>query len=337
MNGLQTNLFGEIPNQPLILAYGLGVDSTSVLVELKNRGIRPDAILFADTGSEKQETYDYLPIINKWLREVGFPEVTIVRYVVQDFKNWPPYHTLGENCLTNATLPSLAFGFKSCSLKWKVTPQNKWTDRWPPAMNYWKAGGKVKKIIGYDASPKDQKRYAQAIGMEDPKYEYWYPLIEWGMDREDCKQSIRDEGLPVPPKSACIFCPSTQPEELFDFKKKYLRYIVAIEARAEPRLTAIQGLWRNGVKGNRGGKKKPGKMTDFILSEGLLSAEDVAQIVSNIPEEIMKNQALFASGGEIPNWHDFLEMYTPEDGVEIGCGVCGDIKEKLTKSQWNKN
>lgn len=311
-----------------MVAYGLGVDSTSVLVELWKKGIRPDAILFADVGSEKQETYDYLPIINYWLESVDFPSVTVVKYVPKDFKNWPPYYSLGENCLTNGTLPSLAFGFKSCSLKWKVTPQNQWTDKWGPAREFWAIGGKVKKIIGYDASAKDRKRYAQAVGVEDPKYDYWYPLIEWNMDREACKESIRSAGLPVPPKSACFFCPSTQPEELFTHKKEYLRYIVAMEARASPRLTHIEGLWRNGVKGTRGGSKRPGKMTDFIISEGLLPAEEVLNIQNKAPTEIIRNQEIFANGGEIPEWHDFLEMFTTEEAINEGiynCNACSVI------------
>ena len=45
------------PDNPLVVAYGLGVDSTAMLVEFAHRGIRPDLILFADTGGEKPETY----------------------------------------------------------------------------------------------------------------------------------------------------------------------------------------------------------------------------------------------------------------------------------------
>src|SRR5690606_23360538 len=135
---------------------------------------------------------------------------------------WPPYHTLGENCLTNGTLPSLAFGFKSCSLKWKVAPQNAYVDRWAPAREAWRAAMKVQKVIGYDASPKDRRRYAHAQGLEDPKYEYLYPLIEWGWDRDRCTEEIRREGLPVPPKSACTFCPAMKPYELRRLKTRHL-------------------------------------------------------------------------------------------------------------------
>lgn len=221
---------------PLVVAYGLGVDSTAALIGLQKRGIRPDAILFADVGDEKKETYAYLPVIQEWLSKVNFPAVVTVKYEVQNFKNWPPYYTLGQNCLTNGTLPSLAFGFKSCSMKWKIAPQNKWCEDWAPAVNAWSNGQKVRKIIGYDASPKDRKRFAHAVGVEDPAYEYWYPLIDWGWDRDACKREISAAGLPVPPKSACVFCPSTKPGELHEHRKDYLRMIVIMEARAAPRL-----------------------------------------------------------------------------------------------------
>jgi len=36
----------------MVVSYGGGVNSTAVLVGMVERGIRPDAILFADTGGE---------------------------------------------------------------------------------------------------------------------------------------------------------------------------------------------------------------------------------------------------------------------------------------------
>jgi hypothetical protein len=49
--------------------------------------------------------------MNRWLKSVGFPEITVVRYQPKDFKHWPPYHTIEENILTNCALPSIAYGF----------------------------------------------------------------------------------------------------------------------------------------------------------------------------------------------------------------------------------
>lgn len=58
---------------PLIVSYGGGVDSTGVLVEFVRRGIRPDLILFADTGGEHPETYLYLDVMDAFLVRHGFP------------------------------------------------------------------------------------------------------------------------------------------------------------------------------------------------------------------------------------------------------------------------
>jgi 3'-phosphoadenosine 5'-phosphosulfate sulfotransferase (PAPS reductase)/FAD synthetase len=94
---------------PLVVAYGLGVDSTAMLVEFALRGIRPDMILFADTGGEKPETYRYLDVIQPYLAKIGFPPVTVVRYQPKR----APYTTLEGQCLHTGTLPSLAYGGKS--------------------------------------------------------------------------------------------------------------------------------------------------------------------------------------------------------------------------------
>jgi hypothetical protein len=94
---------------PLVVAYGLGVDSTAMLIEFAHRDVRPDLILFADTGGEKPETYAYLPIFQQYLASVGFPPVTIVRYQPKR----AAYDTLEGQCLHTGTLPSLAYGGKS--------------------------------------------------------------------------------------------------------------------------------------------------------------------------------------------------------------------------------
>src|SRR5947208_1113570 len=100
-----------------------------MLVEFAQRGIRPDLILFADTGGEKPETYRYLDVIRPFLFEVGFPDVIVVRYRPK----WAVYHTLEEQCLHTGTLPSLAYGGKSCSIKYKRGPQDLFVQSWPPA------------------------------------------------------------------------------------------------------------------------------------------------------------------------------------------------------------
>lgn len=309
----QPSLFN--PASPLVICYGVGVDSTAVLCLLEREKIRPDLILFANTGDEHEATLQYRATANEWLARVGFPLITEVSYKPKDFKNYPPYDSLSTNCLTNGTLPSLAFGFKSCSMKWKIAPQDAYLKTWEPALKAWEYGGKVRKMIGYDASPADRKRFAHAVGLQDEKCDYWYPLIERGIDRDGCKEIIAKAGLPIPRKSSCWHCPSTKPGELCVMTKEMLRRIVILEARAKPRLETIEGLWRTSVKGTRGGTKRPGSMTQYIVEQGLLPKEEVEELAARVPKEIIQNQQAFANGLEIPNWHDFLEAVTEEDAV----------------------
>jgi hypothetical protein len=185
------------------------------------------------------------------LQANGFPAITVIALPAQNFKHYPPYATLEENCLTNGTLPSEAFGFGSCSQKWKAAPQKKWLQSWQPAIDCWAAGGKVLRAIGFDASCADQKRSYRAESITDNAFEYWYPLQDWGWDRERCKREIAAEGLPVPPKSSCFFCPNMSPAELRELPADKLQRIVLMEARAKPRLTKIEGLRQTAARVRR--------------------------------------------------------------------------------------
>ena len=206
---------------PLVVAYGGGVDSTALLVKFVEKGIRPDLILFADTKNESPNTYAYFPIIQEFLARHYLPPIQVV-----SIQRTSKHASLEEECLTNQTLPSLAFGWKSCSLKWKVGPQNKFVNNWEPAQRSWAMGGKVRKVIGYDASPRDACRgtfagdgkgkalCACCRSFPCKKYVYWYPLMDWGIDRDAAKAIIANAGLPVPVKSSCTFCPAAKTWEI---------------------------------------------------------------------------------------------------------------------------
>lgn len=274
---------------PVIVAFGAGVDSTAMLIEMVAQGLRIDLVLFADTGSEKPETYAYRDLIFRWLRARGIRCET-VRYEPRRFKHWPPYRTLDENCFTNGTLPSISFGHHSCSQKWKIEPQDRFVANWEPALEQWSKGGKVTKCIGYDAGARDSKRYAHAEGHHDPRYNYEYPLREWGWDRAACEARILAEGLPVPIKSACFMCGAAKPWEIRTLPIYQLRRIVLMEARAKPRLRSIEGLWRTSVQGRNGAEPRPGAMTDFIRENRLLPRKEIEEIIAMAPAALLRFQ-----------------------------------------------
>lgn len=266
--------------EPLVLSYGLGVDSTAVLVGWRARGIRPDAILFADVGCEKPETYAYRRVIDRWLARVGFPPITAVRYVVER-PRLGHYATLEEECLLHGKLPSLAYGMHTCSAKWKVAPQQKWVAAWAPARRAWADGRTVRQAIGFDAGTTDQRRTLRVPA--NANYTYLFPLLEWGWDRARCVAAIEadadlaaiaaEEGMPaVPMKSACFMCPASKPHEiawLAETHPALAARVIAMERAAAPRLVKIEGLWR------RRTKTRPGSMTEFLTGVPLACGDAV--------------------------------------------------------------
>jgi 3'-phosphoadenosine 5'-phosphosulfate sulfotransferase (PAPS reductase)/FAD synthetase len=216
---------------PLVVAYGMGVDSTAMLVGLQQRGEVPDLILFADTGDEKPETYAYLPIINAWLAKVGFPQVTVVKNAAPKTGD----RSLSARCLRLGTLPALAYGQHQCSIVWKIEPQRQFVKRWAPAIAAWAAGINVTQLVGYDAGGRDSCRRFKSEGKEAKGYTNRYPLIEWGWDREECERQIAAAGLPVPVKSACFHCPASKDHEITWLKAVHpelAMVAVQMEARA---------------------------------------------------------------------------------------------------------
>jgi hypothetical protein len=213
--------------------FGGGTNSAAMIIELVNTGHPLSLNLFADTGGEKPHTYEFIYHFTNWLLKRNAPPITWVK---------PAYNkTLERDCLDRHALPAIAYGFKTCSQRFKLQPQDKYLNNWQPAKDAWKRGEKVIKLIGYDAS---EERRAKEYTSK--KYDLRYPLIEWGWDREKCIEVIRAAGLPLPGKSACFFCPSSKKQEILQLKKQYPQLLdraVAMEKNAN--LKDIAGLGRD--------------------------------------------------------------------------------------------
>ncbi len=139
-------------------------------------------------------------------------------------------------------LPSLAYGYKSCSDKFKQRPQNNFVRSWPPALKTWAQGEKILKLIGIDAGEAHRAHYP-----EQTRYIYQYPLIDWNWAREECIEAIRRNGLPQPGKSSCFFCPAMKKKEILALQAEHPELIqraIAIEDAAQANLTSIKGLGR---------------------------------------------------------------------------------------------
>lgn len=218
-----------------IVSYGAGTNSTAMLIEMVGRGEKVDLIIFADTGGELDATYQYVELFSEWLVNRGYPEITRVRKGGSD-------ETLEQVCLRLKQLPSVAYGFKTCSQRFKIEPQNTFINNWPPAVAAWAAGDKVIKCIGYDADEPQRATHAIDKFGDDKKYTLRFPLVDWDMGRDECVESIRRAGLPLPGKSSCFFCPNRRPHEILALPEELKVRAIEMEANAE--LTTISGLGR---------------------------------------------------------------------------------------------
>ena len=217
----------------IVSAYGGGTDSTAMLVEKHNRGEKVDLILFSDTGGEKPYTYEYIKIVSEWLVSHGLPEVTIVK-AVQPSKEMGLYNM----CIKHNTLPSIAYGFKSCSVQFKIEPVDRYLK--DNFSEQWESGNIIK-LVGYDA---DEPQRAK----ESPNNHYLnrFPLIEWDLGRDDCVDIIKEAGLPKAGKSACFFCPSSKPHEIRQMAREHPELIEkALFMEENANLTKVLGLGRS--------------------------------------------------------------------------------------------
>ncbi len=193
-----------------------------------------------------------MAMFSDWLHWHGFPAITMVkRPKSKPSSTGAGYKTLEGNCLQNRTLPSLAFGRKSCSHKWMVQAQEQFIARWGPARRAWAHGQRVTRCIGFDCSPVDSKRTYGFRKHDGRRYRTIFPLIKWGWDRKECVCQIVEAGLPVPVKSACFFCPASKPWEVLWLAWKHPDLFVRaieIEDRAQPNLQKVEGLWRSTTK-----------------------------------------------------------------------------------------
>lgn len=212
-----TNLLDEVfaPNPPADMPWGVnfggGVNSTALLLLAYERGLRPDWVLFSDTGSERPETYENVEKVAAWCKKVGFPFET-VRWIRKDGS----FESVHDNCLRTNYLPSKAYGLAGCTFKWKIQPMQRWRKK--------NGFAKTAIAIGYDAGEKRRIQAAKKRACDEtdlfPSERWWYPLVAWGVDRIACLAALEKYGFPTV-KSSCFVCPNMKTDEWDDLKQSH--------------------------------------------------------------------------------------------------------------------
>jgi len=228
----------------IVVSWGAGTDSTSLVIEALRRGIRPDLIAFADTGSEMPHTYEFIKEFSLWLSLRGL-SLDVVKWIRQD----GTFTALDEECLRDGDLPSRAYGLSGCTGKYKQQPIDGFVRRHPLFKEAIARGEVVERWMGYGADEPTRGR-----SKTNPQYDFfkkpepWIwraPLRDWGIGREESIALIDRAGLSQPGKSSCWLCPNMRESEIFGLAQHHpelMARALKIEDKARPGL-------RGGVKG----------------------------------------------------------------------------------------
>jgi hypothetical protein len=184
-------------------SFGGGVQSTAALVLAAEGRIDFPLFLFANVGadSENPATLEYVESIAK--PYAMLKGVTLVE-VQKRQRNGEPdtIRTWLDRTEKSIGIPMRmangAPGNRSCTEQFKINVINKELKRRG-------ASAENPAVLGMGISMDEWERMRSDSGAAYKTLAY--PLIDLGLNRQDCVRAIEQAGLPVPPKSSCYFCP----------------------------------------------------------------------------------------------------------------------------------
>ncbi len=215
-----------------ILSFGAGVQSTTLLF-MSCDGFLPklDHVIFANVGAEPKAVYVHLERCKEKAAKAGIPfHVGTAGDLREDLiAFWGQRRS--KDGKRHASIPafiknpdgSKGMVRRQCTGTYKIDVVELITrrdilglrrgQRWPltPTIRQW---------IGISADEMQRRRTSQR-----PAIQFWYPLIdeckvktgdlygERGFTRQDCLDWMQAHGYPLPPRSACTFCPFHSDEE----------------------------------------------------------------------------------------------------------------------------
>lgn len=215
------------------ISLGLGQQSTALYL-MSSLGQLPQAdyAVFSDTGSESKETYQYLkwllnwqkqndgiPIIRTGKKTTLYTDLIIGSYVKRSHFTSIPAFTKNPDGSTGMLR-------RQCTDEYKITQINK----------------AIRKVYGLRKNQRSVKTEIwfgitiEELGrLKYPRYawqNYVYPFCNFKtvknkserqgfpvLTRSDCTAWLSEHGFPIPPKSACFFCPYQSSARWLDMKK----------------------------------------------------------------------------------------------------------------------
>lgn len=201
------------PRKPVVLSYGGGLDSWTLLLRAVELGMRIDLVVFADVGNPADRTIPgEWPSTYRHIEDVAIPfcEAHGIEFVTLSAETGYPvrgdYGSLYEYMRfpkegRGIQVPVCSKNKRNCTIMAKIERYEAYIrDRF----------GSVDAVvtwIGFAANEMDRVEKDPNNGTDKSRRDNRYPLVEWNFCRCREEAYCRASGYPVPRKSACVFCP----------------------------------------------------------------------------------------------------------------------------------
>lgn len=194
-----------------MICWGGGVNSTAIIaLYLLGKLPGKPEVVFADTGCEWPETYEYIAIVREILVKQGW-KVTILSPVT--------HRELYQEKIKESTLYDHLWARKEvavpyarhCSMNWKIQPSRRY------------ANGRVR-MLGICKDERGRIRESRGI---------MYPVRNYS--RRQCEKLVKAAGLPPASKTGCYLCPFQKKEQWLRLYKTHPGIwddVVALERRS---------------------------------------------------------------------------------------------------------
>lgn len=189
-----------------VLSLGAGVQSSTVALMIRHGEIEPvDFALFADTASEPQGVYKYL----SWLEQhLPFPVFRIskseggLRKNIIESINGGRFASVPFYTESNGERGGMLR--RQCTKEFKIDPINQAIRKQLGIAKGQRAPREIlaTSLIGISTDEAHRMKPSRVYYI---KHEW--PLIEASMSRGQCVEWLTKHKYPIPPKSACTFCP----------------------------------------------------------------------------------------------------------------------------------
>jgi hypothetical protein len=305
-----------------VLSYGMGVESTGILVrwilDPSSRDFDLDDLIVvtAQTGHEFADTKDLvetylLPLLRhhgiRWVQIARAANSSTAGIVILSDTRSPEVcytagaYTLGQELEAAGTVPEVAKGRRKCSQKSKGAPLDEWIDK---ELN----GRLYRHFIGFNAN--EPKRVTCDLSYTNVERHSEYPLVEWGWSREATQDYLRSVfGIPWK-KSCCSFCPfSGGKEEMME------RYRVFPQQAAEALMLEYVSMALNPRMTLFSGKS----LLSSIRADGNARALEIFHHMLSVEEwAIYRVRRIYFNGscwrkteivGRGPNGHPFMLIF----------------------------